>query len=180
MDVNSAAIATFYETEQPKLVNFVKKRLKNAGERDAEDIVQDVMLAFLNNIDPLKPIENIAGYFYQSLKNRIVDHYRRRKGEIVSFDEALDEMGGNTLADILADVRYDTYGEFEKKMVMESIFKAVDRLKPDQKAVWIATEIDEYTFEELSLFWNEPIGTLLARKHRAVIELRKRLKDLMV
>jgi DNA-directed RNA polymerase specialized sigma24 family protein len=46
--------------------------------------------------------------------------------------------------------------------------------------VWIATEIDGYTFRELSKEWGLPMGTLLVRKHRAVAALQKELRDLMI
>lgn len=46
-----------------------------------------------------------------------------------------------------------------------------------QRAVWVATKIDGYSFKELSVKWQEPIGTLLARKSRATTKLRKLLQD---
>ncbi len=58
------------------------------------------------------------------------------------------------------------------------MFQALDELEPKQRAAWIATEIDGYTFRELAEEWGEPIGTLLARKHRATNALQKALKDL--
>jgi DNA-directed RNA polymerase specialized sigma24 family protein len=51
------------------------------------------------------------------------------------------------------------------------------KLEPKQRAVWIATEIEGYTFKELAAKWEEPIGTLLSRKSRATKILRKLLKD---
>ncbi len=167
-----------FQSEHPKLINYVRKWLKDAGERDAEDIIQDVMLSVYDNLDPAMPIGNILAYIYRSIKNRIVDYYRKIKEKPVYFEDALDEMGGNTLADILADTRYDTHSEAEKKEIFDRIFKAVDHLKPEQKAIWIATEIENYSFDELSVFWQKPIGTLLAQKHRAVLALREELTDL--
>lgn len=58
------------------------------------------------------------------------------------------------------------------------LYQAVDALEPKQRAVWIATEIQGFTFRELAEKWGEPIGTLLARKHRAVNMLQKALCDL--
>jgi RNA polymerase sigma factor (sigma-70 family) len=172
------AVAVFFQKERPKLINFVRKRLSDTEDRDAEDVVQDVMLNIMNNPDPLATIENVAAYVYRSIKNRIVDHYRKRKERLVHFEDVIDAISGDTMALFLADARYDTHNEVEKKEIREKIMKAIDKLKPEQKAVWTATELEGFTFDELSILWQEPIGTLLARKHRATAVLKEKLKDL--
>ena len=43
--------------------------------------------------------------------------------------------------------------------------------------MWLATEIDGFTFRDLAEDWDEPIGTLLSRKSRAVAKLRQLLSD---
>jgi RNA polymerase sigma factor (sigma-70 family) len=172
------AVAVFFQKERPKLINFVRKRLDDTEDRDAEDVVQDVMLSIVNNLSFLAPVENMAAYVYRAIKNRIVDHYRKRKERLVHFEDVIDAISGDTMAEFLADVHYDTHNEVEKKEIRDRIMKAIDRLKPDQKAVWTATELEGFTFDELSILWQEPIGTLLARKHRATAILRQKLKDI--
>jgi DNA-directed RNA polymerase specialized sigma24 family protein len=39
----------------------------------------------------------------------------------------------------------------------------------------VATELEGASYRELAEEWDEPIGTLLARKHRALRTLRKTL-----
>lgn len=175
----SERIGGFFDTEKGKLVHFIRKEIKDVAERDAEDILQDVMLSMLNSVDPNKKIENLTAYIYRSIRNRIIDLYRKPKVE-VSMDDTLQTDEGYTLADILSDMRYDTHTIMEKKDIERRIFEAVDRLKPDQRAIWVSTEMDGHTFEELSVLWGESIGTLLSRKHRATEKLRKALKDFMV
>jgi DNA-directed RNA polymerase specialized sigma24 family protein len=57
--------------------------------------------------------------------------------------------------------------------------KVIDSLSPEQKAVLIATEFEGRTFCELSEEWQIPIGTLLARKSRALFRIRLRLNGLV-
>lgn len=57
---------------------------------------------------------------------------------------------------------------------------ALDVLDPKQRAVFLATELDGKSFKELSALWDEPIGTLLSRKSRAVKALKKMLNDEIV
>ncbi len=51
----------------------------------------------------------------------------------------------------------------------------MDGLADEEKAVVLATEIEGRTFKELAADWDVPIGTLLARKSRALGKIRKRL-----
>lgn len=180
MGKNRKVITDFYSKERPKLVGYIRKLLKDSSDRDAEDIVQDVMLNLVDRDgdDSANIIEDITSYVYGALKNRIIDSYRKKKNKSLHFEELADTVTGYTLADILSDIKYDTHTRVEKKEINRRIYEAVDRLNTDQKAVWIATEMDGYSFEELSVLWQVPLGTLLARKHRAVLRLRTMLKDL--
>lgn len=181
MGKNTKELTDFYQTERHKLVGFIRKRLNDTTERDAEDLIQDVMLSLYGreeDEDEDMPIENIGSYIYSSLKNRIIDAYRNKKNKHIHFDDIADSVSGYTLAEILSDKRYDTHNEVEKNEIINGIYKAVDKLKPDQKAVWIATEMEGRSFEEIAHLWQTPIGTLLARKHRAVLRLRKLLEAL--
>jgi len=51
----------------------------------------------------------------------------------------------------------------------------MDRLNINERAVVIATEIEGFTFKELSEMWDVPLGTLLAQKSRALAKLRESL-----
>lgn len=166
-------ILDFIRREYRKLSGTVRSLLRDAADRDAEDIVQDLLLSVMNAPDPVQPVENVSAWVYRSLRNRVVDHYRKKKKAPLSLDEAFDT--GDTLGDIIASTRYDTHSEAEQNALGEAIRKAVDELPPDQKAVFTANEMEGLTFFELSEIWGEPVGTLLARKHRAVKTLRKKL-----
>ena len=59
--------------------------------------------------------------------------------------------------------------------MLDRLFDAVSRLSDEEKAVILANEFDGRPFKELAAEWNVPLGTLLARKSRAVAKLRKQL-----
>ena len=145
--------------------------------KDAEDIIQDVMLKIFENVESGLNIENIGAYIYRALSNKIIDDYRTQKNNL-SLDEKNWSENELSLNEILSDARYETYSEVEKNRIKERIFEAVEKLSPDQREILIATELEGLTFKELSEKWNEPIGTLLSRKHRANSFLEKELSDL--
>jgi RNA polymerase sigma-70 factor (ECF subfamily) len=170
-------IAEFFAKEKNRLVNYVRRWIQDTAERDGEDIVQDVMLNIFDSTDVTAPIENLAAYVYRSLYNRAVDMLRKSR-RTVSLDTQIDGNADRTFLDVLSDVRYDAHIEIQKKELRARIFKAVDRLKPGLRAVFIATEFEGRTFRELSDTWDVPIGTLLSRKHRAVSKVKSALEDL--
>jgi len=159
-------ITEFFRTEYKRLVRYVRHLIDDAAERDAEDIVQDVMLNIFNKADFTIPIENLSAYIYQSLRNRVIDVLRKKK-DVTS------------LSDLIQDKHYDTAREIEKKEIREYVFQAIDSLNAKQRAVIIATEFEGHSFRELSQQWQIPIGTLLARKSRALQKIRQRLTGLV-
>ena len=57
------------------------------------------------------------------------------------------------------------------------IYEAIDSLPDEQKAVFIETELNGRSFRDLSDEWGIPMGTLLARKSRALLKIRESLHE---
>lgn len=160
-------IAEFFQAEYQRLVRYVRWVIDDTADRDAEDVVQDVMLNLFDRADFTIPIENLTAYIYQSLRNRVVDLLRRRRKGTIS------------LSDVIRDTRYDTVREVERGEIRNRVYQALDSLSEEQRAVIVATEFDDRPFRELSKEWGIPIGTLLARKSRALQKIREKLTGLV-
>ena len=161
-----AKLSEFFRTEYSRWVRFVRRRIDDAADRDAEDIVQDVMLNLFDKADFAAPIENLSAYIYQALRNRITDMFRKKK-ETAFFKE---------LVQLSAD---DTEKVMERKELKGKIYDAIDTLSDDQRAVIIATEFENRSFRELSEEWRIPMGTLLARKSRVLQKIKRELTGLV-
>ena len=123
------------------------------------------------------PIEALSAYVYQSLRNRVTDYLRRRRN-VVSLDEPIDDQDGTSLVDQVSSSLADVEEEVARSELRKSIFEAIDRLPDEQKAVVIETELNGRSFRDLSEEWEIPVGTLLARKSRAIAKVRESLQDL--
>lgn len=166
----------FFAAEGRNLRRYVSRRLRDFSEADAEDIIGDVMLRMVTRAEVSGPLANPVGYVYRALNNRITD-FRRAQGRTVSLDRCLDEDGELSLMALVSDQAPGPEDEAEKRAFMRRFGEALGRLEPRQRAVFIATEMNEETFRALSERWHEPIGTLLSRKSRAVQALRKMLGE---
>lgn len=164
---------TVFHNERKNLIRYVRLKLRGISDMDAEDIVADVLFNVYNRVAADKPVENLAAYLYQSVKNKIWDYFRQPQLP-VSLDEPEQATGlprGERLADGML-----VENLFEEKEFLVRLENALLGLEPKQRAVWVATELQGYTFKELSLKWSEPIGTLLSRKARATKALRRLLE----
>ena len=155
-------IAGFIATEWSRLVGYVRAWISDAADRDAEDVVQDVIEHMFEKADVSDPIADLSAYLYRSLRNRIIDLYRKPKRE-------------TELADEVADLRTDFEEALDREEASEAMFEAIEDLPEAQREVLVATELEGRSFKELAEEWNIPIGTLLARKHRAIRALRETL-----
>ncbi|MBN1625420.1 MAG: RNA polymerase sigma factor [Deltaproteobacteria bacterium] len=170
-------IVEFLAAERKALVGYVRRLIDDAAERDSEDIVQDVILGLFNRADITIPIENIAAYVYQALRNRVIDYLRKRR-DTVSIDEGWQEDEGSPLLRMLPELRIDSSDEISIMEARETLFQALSLLNDEEREIIIAVELEGRTFQELSEESGTPLGTLLARKSRAIHKIKESfLKD---
>ena len=169
-DGQTARLAHFFKTEYAKLVGFVQKKVNSAATLDAEDFVQEVAVNLFQRADISGPIENLSAYVYRALQNEIVDFFRTRK-RTVSLDQPVNGDENVRLADIIRDKSRSAVSELEKQDVIKTLYRHLDNLSENERALILATEIEGHTFRELSEKWQIPINTLLSRKSRAMKKL---------
>jgi RNA polymerase sigma factor (sigma-70 family) len=176
-DKRKLTITQFLATERKKMIRYVRRLIEDAGDRDGEDIVQDVALNLFDRVDVLMPIETLSAYVYQSLRNRVIDYLRRRRND-VPWDESIHGDHNLSLLRQLSDGLGDAEEEISRAQLRKKIFEAIERLPDEQKAIVIETELNGRTFRDLSQEWEIAMGTLLARKSRAIAKIRESLRDL--
>jgi RNA polymerase sigma factor (sigma-70 family) len=108
-------------------------------------------------------IADLSAYLYRSLRNRVIDLYRAKRPSMAE------------LAEEASDSRYDVGEELDQAEARETMFSAINALPDAQREVLVATEMEGRSYRDLAAEWDTPIGTLLARKHRAIRSLRKTL-----
>jgi len=172
MDHGKERLAEIFQTEKIRFLRFVRCKFDDISNMDAEDIVSEVTLSLFRRADIVGEIENLTAYIYSSLQNRILDH-RRNRVSAVSIDEEALESGAPELhaRGPAPDSALDQ-GEMRERLL-----NAIGRLSPKERAIFLATEMDGRSFQELAEEWDEPLGTLLSRKSRAKARLREMLSE---
>ena len=169
-------IADFFRSERRRLISYVRRWIDETAAQDGEDIVQDVALNIFNRADVTIPIEYLSAYVYRALRNRITDFLRKPKGADLSLDGSDLDAPQSSLSNLIHDWRPSAHEEIERLQLYHKIYTAIDTLTETQKAIVIETEFEGRSFRELADEWDIPIGTLLARKSRALKKIRKELE----
>jgi len=67
---------------------------------------------------------------------------------------------------------------YARAVLLEELELALDELPEEQRAVFVAHEIEGRSFKEMAAETGVSVNTLLSRKHYAVLHLRERLKNI--
>ena len=166
--------ADFFRRERGRLVGYVRSLIDDAADRESEDIVQDVVLGLFEQADVSAPIENFTAYVYQSLRTVLSTSSAGGAVRKVLMPESREDTG-LVLADLLADMSYDVDREMDRREIHRDLNTAISMLDENHRTIVVATELQGLTFKDLSDRWKIPLGTLLARKSRAMKKLKEAL-----
>ena len=134
-------------------------------------------MSFLLASDTGDPINRVSSWLYQTTKNKIIDNNRKHTEERMS-QIAVQQGGEIYFEDITETMTYETTPErdYLRNLLEEELEAALSELPEKQRYVFEQTEFLGRTFEELSEELDDPVTTLISRKHYAVKYLRNRLK----
>jgi RNA polymerase sigma factor (sigma-70 family) len=175
-DQQNDRISAAIEHEQPRLRNFIRKRV--ADESDAEDILQDVFYEFVQTYRLMKPVEQAGAWLFRVARNRIIDLFRKRRPTPASQYATPGEEGAEafSLEDLLPSPDAGPDAAFARTLLIEELDAALDDLPEEQREVFVAHELEGQSFKELADATGLSINTLLSRKHYAVLNLRRSLR----
>jgi RNA polymerase sigma factor (sigma-70 family) len=163
--------------ERARLSNFIRRRVGDSA--DADDLLQDVLYEFIAAYHLPASIEHASAWLFRVARNRIIDFFRRRRRQSA---ERLEDQASTEDEDRL-DLWLPAPGEgpeaaYVRSAVLDALQTALDELAPEQRAVFLAHEIDGTSFKEMAAKAGVSVNTLLARKRYAVSHLRNRLRSI--
>ncbi|WP_413927601.1 RNA polymerase sigma factor [Herbaspirillum sp. alder98] len=164
--------------ERSRLGGFIRRRVADAGE--AEDILQDVMLEFVQAYRLPEPIEQVGAWLFRVARNRIIDRFRKKKEQQLVDPADIDDVDGadDSFRLDLALPAADGGPEaaYARSRLLQALQEALDELPEAQREVFVAHELDGISFKQMVADSGVAQNTLLARKRYAVLHLRRRLQ----
>ena len=167
-------IADAVARDEPRLRNFIRKRVLDSGE--AEDILQDVFYELIESYRLMKPIEQVTAWLYRVARNRITDLFRRHRPDSLN-DPAYDDESVS-LQDLLPSPDAGPDAMYARNVMLEVLDDALDEMPASQRDVFIAHEVQGKSFKEIAEETGTSVNTLLSRKRYAIQHLRRRLLEM--
>jgi RNA polymerase sigma-70 factor (ECF subfamily) len=130
--------------------------LGNATE--AEDAVQDALVAAWQGFDRLRETDRFAAWFDRILVNGCRDRLRRRGTvRFIPIDASIDPAGGDP---------------FRELIERDTLMAGIDRLTADERIVIVLRFWADLPLDEIADRLGWPLGTVKSRLHRAIVRLR--------
>lgn len=170
-------IAEVVAEQRSRLRNFIRRRVPN--ESDVEELLQDVFYELVKANRLLMPVEYVTGWLFSVARNCITDLFRKKKPESFS-DSATEGEEGELLRfeDLLPSPDAGPEALYLRKVLLHELESALAGLPAEQRAVFVAHELEGRSFKEMSEESGVNVNTLLSRKRYAVQSLRQRLQSI--
>ena len=149
--------------EQSRLRNFIRRRVPD--ESDVEDLLQEVFYELVTAYRVLTPIDYVTGWLYRVARNRITDLFRKKKPENFTSAAGMDEDGELLqIEDLLPSPDAGPEALYFRGVLLDELEVAIGELPEEQRAVFVAHELEGRSFKELAAETGVNLNTLLARK----------------
>ena len=161
------------ESEDPEalLVSFAPRvyglLVRLVGRPDvAEDLMQETMLRAYRSFDTYRPEGKFQAWIFRIAVNLARDWIRRRRHEpSTSLEAEGDPLDVAPAAHLPPDARMD---RGERARLVE---QALARLPEADRQILLMRYYGELAFKDIARATGEPLGTVLARAHRALAKL---------
>ena len=143
-----------FEEAYLELTRYAYTRARNTAE--ADEVVSDTVLSWMQDLRAGKRIENTAGYLRTVFDRRLCDYQRRRYRREVEFSD-----DGTVLDTIPDDSDPDAWGQSVKEA--EAVRKAIGRLAAIYREVVYRHYMKGQGVEEIAKALDVPVGTVKSR-----------------
>ena len=148
--------------------------LNNAA--DAEDAVQDALLAAYTHLHQFRGQAQISTWLTTIVLNCARLQLRRRQGHVhVSLGESIEELQPLSVSERIADHRPSTEDEYGESELSTRLTHLHRQLSPTLRKTFLLRDVEGLSIRETARILGVPTGTVKAQSARA----RKRLKELM-
>jgi RNA polymerase sigma-70 factor (ECF subfamily) len=145
------------------------------NEDDAKDLVQETFLKAFRFINSFAMGTNAKAWLFRILKNSFINEFRKQSKEPPKVDYQEVETYYNT-DEVEGDIYHDLRVEAVQNMIGDEVSNALNMLDVDFRTVIILCDMEGFTYEEMAVILDIPIGTVRSRLHRARNLLKEKLK----
>jgi len=160
----------------PRLLRFAQEYVLN--KEDAENIIQDVFMTLWERRDDLKIHISLVSYLFILIKNRCIDHLRRKK-HAETGKKLMQENFTHEQQMKLSSLEALDHTLISDSNLEQIIARAIDSLPPKCREIFILHKIDGKKYKEIAEKLQISVSTVENQMGIALRKLREQLKDYM-
>lgn len=154
-----------YNENYKWVLNLINSRIHD--KTMSEELTNDVFLKVnehLSTFDESKCVTGLVGWIRSMVWNKVIDHYRKKKENVVAIEDYVDDEG-KELYTFECDV--DIEEEYCTNEFVENAHNVIKMLPEPYKRVATLFYIKDLTYEEIVQATNATIGTIKGQLSRA-------------
>ena len=162
----------------PQLFSTALRMTRNSS--DAEDLVQETYIKGWRSFHTFQEGTNLRAWLFRIMTNTYINKYnaQKRKGTEVELDDVeelflykrLGSIDQSQLSSSAEDQMLDLFTDDEVKNALES-------LPEDFRIPVLLSDVDGFSYKEISEMLEIPIGTVMSRLHRGRKAMQKMLYE---
>lgn len=150
---------------------------------DAEDLVQETFLRAYRGFGTFEQGTNLKAWLYRILTNTFINSYRAKQRR--PDETALDDIEDLYLYKRIGALEGGYSGKSAEEEVLErftdtDVKDAIESLPEQFRIAVLLSDVEGFSYKEISEIMEIPLGTVMSRLHRARKALQKALVDVGV
>jgi len=159
------AYAELMERYRDSIFHLCRKMVFN--DDDADDLTIETFGKAFQRLKQYTPAFAFSTWLFKIASNHCIDFIRKKRINALSLDRGLATEEGGNIQFTIKDDAPDPIETLEKKQRVEKMRLVVSELKPRYRKLVELRYFEEYSYDEIALELDLPLGTVKAQLYRA-------------
>jgi len=164
-DSDQKAYAELMEKYRDSIFHLCRKMVFN--DDDADDLTIETFGKAFQRLKQYTPAFAFSTWLFKIASNHCIDFIRKKRINALSLDRGIETEEGDNIQFTVKDEAPDPIETLEKKQRVEKMRLVVSELKPRYRRLVELRYFEEYSYDEIALELDLPLGTVKAQLYRA-------------
>ena len=164
-DSDQKAYAELMEKYRDSIFHLCRKMVFN--DDDADDLTIETFGKAFQRLKQYTPAFAFSTWLFKIASNHCIDFIRKKRINALSLDRGIETEDGDNIQFTVKDEAPDPIETLEKKQRVEKMRLVVSELKPRYRRLVELRYFEEYSYDEIALELDLPLGTVKAQLYRA-------------
>jgi len=156
-----------------RLLNNTAFRLTRSN-LEAEDLLQETFYKSLKSFNTYERNTNFKAWIFRIMTNMYITHYRKTVKRPQKFSNDESTNYAHVLSIELSGKKFNSFNpDFE--VFEDEVKSALEKIPYYFRLVVLLTDVEEFSYQDISTILNIPVDTLMARLYRGRSLLRSKI-----